>query len=90
MCMFDSIKRAVEAAKRVAFRVGMVVTPVVLVATAKADGTAPDLTPITTGLSGLGTAVLAIAGTVIAGALSLFAIKRGGKWVLGLWKSFVG
>lgn len=49
-----------------------------------------DLTPVTTGLTGLGTAVLGVCGAMIAAAMGLMAIKFGGKWVMKLWKSFTG
>lgn len=49
-----------------------------------------DLTPVTTGLTGLGTAVLGVCGAMISAAMGLMAIKFGGKWVMKLWKSFTG
>lgn len=47
-----------------------------------------DLSPVTGGFTALETAILAVAGAVITGALSLLAIKRGGLWIKRLWGSF--
>ena len=49
-----------------------------------------SLTPITTALTGLETAILAVVGAIIAGGLSLMAIKFGARWCVKLWKSVTG
>lgn len=60
---------------------------VALATVARAEGE-PDLSAVTTGVTGLKTAVLAAGATVIAAGIALAAVKFGGKWVLRLFKSF--
>lgn len=69
--------------KLLVLAVGLIST----MALAHAD-TGPDLTPVTGGLSAMQVAVLASASAVIGGAMSLFAVKVGGRWLKGLWKTF--
>lgn len=46
-----------------------------------------DLTAVTTGLSGLETALISAAALAIASGLAVFAVKFGGKWVVKVWRS---